>query len=273
MNRYLTAACLLLVSTGGLADLQLEIQDISGRATTLSSNGSKTRIETQGMPGYAVVDHASGEMLLVDPRRGKVLSATPGAGGVIVGGDSLSVSLLPRGGGRKIAGYETRKYELVANGESCGTIYASQKLMEVEPIRAMHDAMRGMRDISTAMSAVVGGLLTACQRANMQLSDVVDSAGMPLLVLDAGGNPLTEVLSVDRDARIDAGDYEVPPGMEVVPMDQAMRQASELMQNMPDMKQIMQQMQQMQQGGQQMTPEMSQQMEKMQEMLDQLQRQ
>jgi len=270
MKGYLTAACLLLVSTTGLADLRLEIQDMGGRATTLSSNGSKTRIETTGMPGYAVVDHASGEMLMVDPRRGKVLSTTPGTAGVIVGGDSLSVSLVPRGGGRRIAGYETRKYELVANGESCGTIYASQKLMQLEPIRAMHEAMRGMRDISAAMSAGVAGMLTACQRANMQLSGVVDSAGMPLLVLDAGGNPLTEVISVDREARIDAGDYEIPPGMEVVPMDQAMRQASELMQNMPNMQQMMQQMQQ---DGQQMTPEMSRQLEKMQEMLEQLQQQ
>ncbi len=270
MKRYLTAACLLLVSTSGLADLRLEIQDMGGRTTTLSSNGSKTRIENQGMPGYAIADAASRQLLMVDPRRGEVLSMTPGAGGVTVGGKSFSVSLVPRGGGRRVAGYDTRKYEFVADGETCGTVYASQKLFQIKPMRAMVDAMRGMRDFSQAMSSGVAGLLTACQRASLQLSDAVDSAGLPLLILDAGGNRLSEVVSVDIDASVDAGAYEIPAGMKVVPMDQAMRQVSELIQNMPNMQQMMQQMQQ---GGQQMTPEMSRQMEKMQEMLEQLQQQ
>lgn len=270
MKIYPGVLIALLLGGTALADVQLEIQDMSGRTTMFTSNGNKTRIEGGSMPGYAIVDYSSGKLLMVDTSREEVLSATLGSGGVIVGGDSLSVSLLPRGGGHEIAGYATRKYELVANGENCGTIYGSRELMQVQEMRAMLDAMRGMRDFSRAMSAGVSGLLTACQRANMQLSGVVDAAGAPLLVLDAGGNRLSEVLSVDTGVRIDVDEYEVPSGMKVVSMDESMRQAADTMRNMPNMEQLMQQLQQ---SGGQMTPEMTQQMEQMQQMLEQLQQQ
>lgn len=258
----------ILLAAPALADLRLEIVDSGGRASTLTSNGSMTRIDSEAMEGFAIVDYSEGRLLIVEPGRGEVLSMMIGAGGVVVGGDRLDVSLVPRGDGGPVAGYQTRKYEFVVNGEGCGTIHASSELMQVQALRAMLDALRGMQQISRGMSAGSTVILSACDRAKLQLAEVVDSIGAPLLVLDAGGARLSEVLAVDVDALVDPADYQIPPGMDVIDMQQKTGQVMERMQNQPNVNRLMQQLQQ---SGGRMTPEMMQQMQQMQKMLEQQQ--
>ena len=250
----------ILFAAPALADVRLEIVDAGGRASTLTSNGSKTRIDGEAMDGYAIVDYAEGKLLIVEPGRGEVFGMTIGAGGVVVGSGRLDVSLEPRGDGGVIAGYQTRRYEFVVNGESCGTIHASRELMQVEALPAMLDALRGMQQFSRGMSAGSTVILSACDRSRLQLAEVIDSIGAPLLVLDAGGARLSEVLSVDVDANVDSAVYEIPPGVSVVDMQQQMGQAMQGMQNQPNVNLLMQQLQQ---SGGKMTPEMMQQMQKM----------
>lgn len=274
MNRFFFALITLLFCNAAIADVQFEINDFSGQTSIVSSNGKQSRIDSAGMPGYAIVDHDSGEFMMVDTERKEILATTPGTDGVVVGGEAISVSLEDKGGGQKIAGYATRKYLFIANGESCGTIYGSRKLMQNDGVRAMLDAMRGMQNISRRMTAGLSGMLPLCQRASMHLSGVMDSAGVPMRVLDAGGKTLSEIVSVDIDKNLPADHYRLPAGMKKVDMTRKMNQAAEQMQNMPDMNQIMEQMQQ---GGAQMTPEMQeqmqQQMDQLQNMLEQMQQQ
>ena len=274
MNRFVVTLISLLTAGGAMADVQFEILDFSGQKSVISSNGSKSRIDNAGMPGYAIVDHRSGEFLMVDTGRKEVMVTTLGRDGVVVGGEAISVSLEDKGGGQKIAGYGTRKFRFIANGENCGTIYGSRKLMKNDRVRAMFEAMRGMRNISHSMTAGLSGMLPLCQRAQMHLSGVVDSAGVPMRVLDASGKTLSEVASVDTDKRLPADFYELPGGLTRIDMDAKMKQTSEQMQNMPDMSEMIEQMQQ---GGGQMTPEMQeqmqQQMQQLQKMLEQMQQQ
>ena len=274
MNRFVFTLMALLLGNTAIADVQFEIRDFSGRTSTVSSNGDRSRIDNAGIPGFAIVDHTSGEFLMVDTARKEVMVTTLGRGGVTVGGEEISVSLDDEGGGQKIAGYETRKFRFIANGERCGTIYGSRKLMNNDRVRAMFDAMRGMQDISRSMTAGLAGVLPLCQRANLHLSGVMDSAGVPMRVLDAGGKMLSEIVSVDIDKSLPADYYQVPAGMSRVDMNAKMNEAAEQMQNMPDMNQMMEQMQQ---GGAQMTPEMQeqmqQQMNQLQKMLKQMEQQ
>ena len=274
MNRFVLALISLSIAGSALADVQFEIADFSGRTSIVSSDGDKTRIDNAGMPGYAIVDRGSGEFMMVDTQRKEVMVTTLGRDGVVVGGEAISVSLKDKGGGQKIAGFETRKFRFIANGERCGTIYGSRKLMDNNRVRAMLDAMRGMQNISRSMTAGLSGILPLCQRAQMHLSGVMDSAGVPMRVLDASGKTLSEIVSVDTDKNLPADFYELPAGMTRIDMDAKMKQAAEQMQNMPDMSQMMEQMQQ---GGAEMTPEMQQQMqqqmEQMQKMLEQMQQQ
>jgi len=274
MNRLVFTLIALLLGNAAIADVQFEIRDFSGPTSTVSSNGDRSRIDNAGMPGFAIVDHSSGEFLIVDTERKEILATNLGNGGVVVGGESISVSLEDMGGGQKIAGYATRKFRFLANGENCGTIYGSRKLIQNDRVRAMLDAMRGMQTISRRMTAGLSSVLPLCQRASMHLSGIVDSAGMPMRVLDAGGKALSEIVAVDTDKSLPADFYQLPAGMKRVDMNARMNQAAEQMQNMPDMNQMMEQMQQ---GGAQMTPEMQQQMqqqmEQLQNMLKQMEQQ
>jgi len=270
MYRFVFTLVALLLGHTAIADVQFEIRDFSGRTSLASSNGDRSRIDNVGMSGYAIVDHSSGEFLIVDTERKEILATNLGNGGVVVGGESISVSLEDRGSGQKIAGYATRKFRFLANGEDCGTIYGSRKLIQNDRVRAMLDAMRGMQTVSRRMTAGLSSVLPLCQRASMQLSGTVDSAGMPMRVLDAGGKALSEIVSVDTDKSLPADYYQLPAGMNKVDMNQKMNQAAEQMPNMPDMNQMMEQMQQ---GGAQMTPEMQQQMEQLQKMLKQMEQQ
>ena len=274
MKKYAIALFSLLLCNAALADVQLRIKDIGGGVNTISSNGQKARIENKNMPGYAIVDYASGQFMMVDPQRKRVLSANIDAdsGGEVDAG--LSVGLKDKGGGQKIAGYATRKFEFSANGETCGTVYASSKLMNNREIRSMFQSMRGMQRLSGGIAVGISGFLPACQSAHLRLADAMKTTGMPMRILDAGGKLISEVMSVDTGKKLAGDYYQIPGDMPVVSMDQQMNRAAgrmqRMMENMPNMNQMMEQMQQ---GDGQITPEMRQHMEKLQEMLQQMQQQ
>jgi len=267
MRIFLIALAWAVFCGPAAADVKLVIKDFSGKSSTIYSNGQRSRIESGQMPDYAIVDHGSGEILVVDSER-KEITSLKLAGQTATGGASLSVSLEDRGGGQKIAGYLTRKYQIIANGESCGTVYASKKLIENSELRGMFEAMRGLQDLALGMTAGMSAMLPVCQRANLELADAMASSGAPMRVLDAGGKLISEVIAVDTEHSVAAGSYAVPAGMKIVSMDDKMNQARPQMQNMPDMNELMQQMQQ---SGGEISPEMQQQMEQMKNMLQQLQ--
>ena len=267
MRIFLVALFWLVFCTSAAADIKLVVKDFSGKSSTIYSNGQRSRIESAQIPGYAIVDHGSGEFMVVDQSRKEIISLKT-AGQAATGDAQLSVSLEDRGGGQKIAGYLTRKYQIIANGERCGTVYTSSKLLEIAALRGVFESLRGLQNLARGMSAGISGMLPVCQRANLGLADAMASSGAPMRVLDAAGKVISEVVSVDTDSPLAAGSYAVPAGMKVVNMDEKMNQAAQQMQNMPDMNELLQQMPQ---SDGEMTPEMQQQMEQLQNLLQQLQ--
>jgi hypothetical protein len=199
---------------------------------------------------------------MVDPNRGQIMTTR------MVGGSAdgvvVAISLKDKGGGRKIAGYLTRKYEFIANGNSCGFIYASKELLQNPDVQAIFAAIRGLQGLSRMMTGGLGNLLTDCQRAGMQLADVAQSSGAPLLVVDEKGKLISEVRSVDTNRKFAGSHYELPTGMPIVDMTeqmgQAMKQNEQMMKEMPDMDELMKQIQQ---NGGEMTEEMQQQLQQM----------
>lgn len=266
MKLFPAALVLLAVCSPALADVTLVVKDFRGQASTINSNGKQARIDTAQMPGYAIVDYSRGEFLAVDTQRKEVVSMSIGSQGP-AGSAGLDVRLKDLGGGQKIAGYPTRKFEVIADGESCGTVYASRQLLENDGVMAMFESMREMQKMVGAMTSRFSGSMPVCQRANLALADTMDSNGAPMKVVDASGKLISEVISVDTDGKVPAGYYEVPAGMKVVSMEQKMDQATRQMQGIPDMNQLLQE------SGGEMTPEMKQQMEQLQKMMEQLQQQ
>ena len=274
MTRIITALAALSLCASAAADVKFVMTDMTGQKSTLVSNGSKVRIDNRQMPGYGIIDTERGEYVMVDTKRNEAYSTSLRNDGEAADVKPVSLSVKDKGGGQKIAGYLTRKYKFSADGEHCGTIYASSKLLKNDQVRGIFEAFRAMQQSARHMTAGLAGMLTPCQRANLQLADKMDSIGIPLRVLGADGSVMSEVLSVDTDVRVADARYEIPAGINRVSMDQQMQQSAEAMQNMPDMNQLMEQMQQ---SGGEMTPEMQQQMQQqmqqMQEMLQQMQQQ
>lgn len=271
MKRMLCLLWVLAAPTAAWADVQIKYEDATGATSTMRSNGQKVRINDGKMPGYMLVDGSSGEFFMVDKKRKEIIRVSADDAGSTVEVGTLSVSLKPRGGGEKIAGYATRQYDLIANGKVCGTLYGSTELWNNRDMRRMFESMQGMHKISRSMMAGMAPMLTACQRANARMGDLADTSGFVMRVIDDQGKQVFEVVSVDTDKSVASDYYDLPAGMKVIDMNDKMKAASkqgqQMMQQMPDMDELMKQIQQ---SGGEMTPEMQQQL---QDMMKQLQQQ
>jgi hypothetical protein len=272
MKRIVFTLVSLALFANATADIQMTVKDGFGSSSIFSSNGQLVRIDGQKISGFIIIDYASGEFFMVDSKRNEIMKTSLGQIDAAKGAASLSVSLKNKGGGQKIAGYLTSKFEVIANGEPCGTVYASSKLLKNKDLRAIFESMRNMQQFSRRLMGGMGETMSVCQRANMQLADIIESSGAPMRVVDKDGKMLSEVLSVDTDKKFTNNHYELPGDMEIVDMSERMNQAAQknqqMMENMPDMDELMQQMQQ---GDGQMTEEMQQQLKQLMEQMQQQQ--
>lgn len=256
------------------ADVQVKFRDMTGKTSTMRSNGQKVRINGGKMPGYVIIDNATGEVFVVDKKRKEIIRATPVEIDNPEPDDDLVVSLKARGSGEKIAGYRTGRFDLIANGVHCGTVFGSSELMKVRELQRMFEAMRGMHKLTSGMMGGMRGLLSECQRASTRLADLVDTSGFVLRVIDDKGDLQFEVVSVRTDRKVAEDHYELPQGMKVVDMNekmnQSMQQGQQAMENMPGVNGLIEQIQQ---NGGQITPEMQEQLQQMMEQLQQQQAQ
>ena len=262
--------CLLFcgLCNSAWADVQIKFKDVKGSTSTISSNGQKVRINDAQMSGYVLVDSASGEFFMVDPKRKEIIRATPVEIEGVEEDERLGISLKPRGGGEEIAGYGTGRFDLISNGIQCGILNGSSELMQNPDLQNMFKAMQGMHRMMRSLMAGMAGLLTECQRATSRLSDLVDTAGFVMRVVDDKGKLLFEVLSVDSSIKLADDYYALPADMTVVDMSekvgQAMQKGQGIIQQMPDFNQILQ-------NGGEINEETKQQMQLMMEQMQELQ--
>ncbi len=257
------------------ADVELQMRDSHSGVSTVSSDGNKARIDNEGLPGYVIVNFSAGTLSMVNPERQEILEMNiADSGSAAAAGQAVQISLKEKGGGPVVAGYQTRKYEYSANGERCGTVYTSSKLLKNASLRSLFDSMRSFQKQSRNMMGGFSGFLKPCDQAGFELTDALGSKGAPMRMLDASGKLVSEVTSVNRDKSIADSHYDLPSGMNRVSVDQMMNQAKQqvqdAMQNMPDINELMEQMGA---NGGEISDEMMEQMKKMQEMMEQLQQQ
>ena len=268
--------CLLFLGlcNAARADVQIKFKNVKDSTSTISSNGHKVRINGAQMSGYVLVDSVSGEFFMVDPERKEIIRATPVEIEADEEDERLSVSLRPRGAGDEIAGYSTGRFDLISNGIQCGRVNGSSELVTNPDLQHMFKAMQGMHKMMRSLMAGMAGLLTECQRASSRLSDLVDTAGFVMRVVDDKGKLLFEVLSVDSSIKLADDYYALPADMTVVNMnekvEQALQKGQEIIQQTPDMDQMMQQFQQ---NSGEINEETKQQMQQMMEQMQQLQSQ
>jgi hypothetical protein len=280
MLRILPLALLVLAVSVAQADSQITIKVKHGGVSLISTNGEKVRMEDQGDPSYVIGDYLSGQFSSVDPERKQVMlidmNAMPESTSATDTSNPVTISLDKKGKGPKIAGYKTKEIVLNANGQYCGTVFGSKKVLKKKGISELFEFMNRMRQQSMKMMGAYRATRDVCEQAMGDLSLSFKKTGAPLRMLNAQGQIESEVTKIKTDKKIDPGYYEYPSDYTVVSVSDQINAASQqnqqmmeqMGQNMPNMEELMQQMQS--QGGE-VPPEAMEQLKKMQEMFKQYQ--
>ncbi|MGB5398193.1 MAG: hypothetical protein WBN96_13680 [Gammaproteobacteria bacterium] len=197
-----------------------------GHATQVLSDGHRARMDLPGEDGYMLVDYRSNGMLMVVPNKYQIIDM-----GTVSGDDSAlptpRVELIPRGNGPQIAGYDTHAYSLIAQGQNCGLVFGSHAAMRNREMSDLFAALRTMVDSQRNALGSFAAFMDVCTLASMDFAAHTDTTGMPLRMIDASGEAVSEIKNIDTDADVPAEMFEVPKGYKVVAMHGELTQVAE----------------------------------------------
>lgn len=239
LRQYLIAACFFALPTAHAATL-VEIK-AGGEITKIYYEGSMSRLEMPGNQGYMVINSTQQSMHMVIPAERMVMDMSdtlknaPGT----AADSGLKININKQGSGPRVAGYKTTRYSYSANSKDCGTLFTSQDAMEDAGMGEVMEMMERMSSQADAMMSAFNQNASPCERSNLQLSRHLKDIGVPLRVLDARGTVVSEVMRIDRKAKLPDNAFAIPAGYQV-------QNTHKMMQQMPDMQEIMKQMQQQQ---------------------------
>jgi len=260
-------ALLFLFSSPVMAGTIVEIQD-ENELTTVMTDGKQARMNVSATE-YVIVDYKNNSVKFVShPEKQVMLLDTDG----MPSGNSapaVRTSIDKLGSGQVIAGYKTQKFSYTANGKSCGVIYGSKDAYQLKGIKELFAAMKTMVEKQRAIMGSFAGMIDACTQADMNVSDHVNTIGVPMRT-EKNGRVRSEIKSIKVDVSLPADAFVIPASYKTVTMQEAMSgnmADGQMQQHQPQMQEMMRQMQQ---SGQ-MTPEMMEQMRQAQEMMRQYQ--
>lgn len=269
-NMTLSGALAFMITTTAVsADTVIEFINENNKSQFLT-NGKVARINTRGNDEYMLVNFKTNTIYSVTPETKQIINLSnsiPSVSGVKP--PSIRLSIKPEGRGPKIAGYNTRKYSLSANGEYCGSIFASKDALKGTAIESMLGTMKTMADNHRKSLGGFAAVIPVCQMARIQLAEKLPQIGAPMRTTDKKGQIETEITMILKNAGVDAHNYSLPPGYEKVAMGEKIekartnsRQMDRMQKNTPEMQRMMREMQQ---SGQ-IPPEVLQRMQRYQEM-------
>jgi hypothetical protein len=241
--------------------------------TTVLTDGKQARMNMAG-PEYVLIDYKNQDIKVVSKQKQEVMLLD--TDGMPTGNTAPAVrtSINKLGTGQVIAGYKTQKFSYTANGVSCGVIHGSKAAHQVNGVKELFIAMKAMMEKEMAVMGGYAGMADACTLADMQVSDHVNTIGVPMRT-EKNGIIDSEIISIKTDMALPADTFIVPASYKTVSMQDKMKSMSKDMQKMqqsqPQMQpQYNEAMRQMQQSGQ-LTPEMMEQMRRSQQMMQQYQ--
>jgi hypothetical protein len=262
----------VLVIDTASADTVIEFINDNNKSQFLT-NGKMARINSRGSDDYMLVDFDNNTIYAIKPESKQIINVSnsiPSISGVEP--PPLRLSVKPAGNGPKIAGYHTVKYRFSANGENCGTIFASRDALKGTAIESLFNTMKAMADNHKQSLGGFAAAIPVCQLAKMDLAEKLPQIGAPMRTLDRDGEVDTEVTMILKNAPVEAHYYAFPADYQRVSMGEEIEQAQQQSQqmdrpqrNMPEMQHMMEDMRR---SGR-IPPEAVEQMRRYQEMLRQ----
>lgn len=245
----LLLAVLTLISIDVYCGTIVDFRDQSGRNGQFLSDGKMGRLNTGNGKTYMIVDYASRSMKVVMVQQQQVLDlgdaiSAPDPSGPAA--DKPVLTFEAEGDGPVVAGYPTKQYKLLVNGEFCGQIFGSTQALEDSGLDRMFNVLR---TVAARSSRAVAGV-SACKRGKINLFDQFASIGAPLRTLDEKGQAETEVTGIQTGAKLAPDTFVIPREFKVVSAEQ-MKQAEaqlraglqKMQENMPEMERKLAEMQ------------------------------
>jgi len=267
-----SALAFLITTTAVSADTVIEFIYNDTKSQFLT-DGNMARINSRGTDDYKIVNFKTSMIYSVSPEDKQITnlsSSIPSISGVKP--LSIRLDLKPAGPGPVIAGYNTNKYLLSANGEYCGALFASKDALKGSAIENMFGTLKTMADNHLESLGGFAAIIPTCQLARMQLVEKLQYIGAPMRVLDIEGNIDTEITTIIKNAGVDSHNYSFPANYKKVSMDERIEQAlssGTQTENKPKNKaELRRMMRELQRSGK-LTPETREQMRRYREMMRQ----
>jgi len=224
----LLAVFAFLFSTAAVsADTVIEFKYSSAQSQFLT-NGKNARINTRGTDEFMLVNFDSKTIYTVDPAKKQVFNfsdSMPSISGFEP--PKVRVDIKPAGTGPQIAGYKTRKYRLSADGEYCGTIFASKDAVKGTAIESMFDTLKAMGESHLNSLGGFAAMIPSCQMARLRLTEKLTYIGAPMRLIDIEGKVESEITRIVKNARVAPQEYAIPAGYAAISMDEKIEQAKQ----------------------------------------------
>ena len=269
---WFTPLAFLICTTTASADTVIEFKYNDTKSQFLT-NGKMARLNSRGTDDYKIVNFKTSMIYSVAPEDKQITNLSSSIPS-ISGFKPLSVRLdiKPAGPGPVIAGYNTNKYRLSANGEYCGTLFASKDALKGSAIENMFGTLKTMADNHLESLGGFAAIIPTCQLARVRLAEKLQYIGAPMRVLDIEGNIDTEITRIIKNASVDPHNYSFPANYQKVSMDEKIEQvlsSSTQTERKPRNKaELRRMMRELQRSGKQ-TPETREQMRRYREMMRQ----
>jgi hypothetical protein len=243
-------ASLAITITTASADTVIEFKNNNTQSQFLT-NGTKARINTRDKDDYMLVNFDKNAIYSVTPETRQITNfsdSLPSISGIKP--PAVRLKLTPQGNGPVIAGFRTHKYRFSANGEHCGSLYASIDALKGTDIENMFETMKSMADSHLQSLGAFAALIPVCQMAQMEFADILPEIGAPMRIVNKEGRIDTEITKILKNAAVEAHNYSFPADYELVSTEEKIEQAQRentqtggSQRNSPEMRRTMQQMQ------------------------------
>lgn len=236
----LTLLIFPLISTSLYAATMIEIKDSKG-ISTIYSDGIRARMETPGDEGYMIVDSGTGDAYAVMPSQRQVMKMTVPKKTASV--PKIKTKFKKSGKGPSIVGYRTSRIDYYAGGEHCGTHFTSKAALKDIKMEKIFDVIRKMSRKARSFSRQFGNQQRdPCKESEEALIEKFTEIGMPLRSLGRKGDLDSEVIRINKNAKLPPNAFRFPSNYEVRDMREMEKYNQRQMEHAPQIDEMMKQL-------------------------------
>ena len=215
---WFSALAFLFATTTSPADTVIEFS-YDNTSSQFLTNGEMARINSRGTDDYMLVNFNTSSIYSVKPEDKQITNLSSSISSIsLLKAPSVRLDIKPAGPGPVIAGYNTTKYRLSANGDYCGTLFASREALKGSDIENMFGTFKTMADKHLESLGGFAVVIPTCQLARMRLAEKLQHIGAPMRVLDIEGNIDSEITKIIKNAGVEPQNYSLPANYKKVSM-------------------------------------------------------